>query len=129
MRLCQSDRAGFSLIELVVVLLLMAIMASMATIGLQGVVIRGRLVRAAEVVEQFDTALRRQARNQRPRGRRRHRSRPATLDRRSVRQSIEIIFVAEKREGRRGLIRVTEVNRQTGDRSWPGATANREATP
>ena len=58
-------RRAFSLIELVVVLVLMAVMASVATISIRGAVVRQRLSRAAEVVEQFDTALRRQARYQR----------------------------------------------------------------
>ena len=58
---------GFSLVELVVVLVLMAILASMATVSIRGVIIRQRLARAAEVVEQFDTALRRSARNGRRR--------------------------------------------------------------
>jgi prepilin-type N-terminal cleavage/methylation domain-containing protein len=59
------SRPGFSLIELVVVLVLMAVMASLATLSVRGVLARQRLARAAEVVEQFDTALRRSARNQR----------------------------------------------------------------
>jgi prepilin-type N-terminal cleavage/methylation domain-containing protein len=56
---------GFSLVELIVVLVLMGILVSMATVSIRGVILRQRLARAAEVVEQFDTALRRSARNAR----------------------------------------------------------------
>ncbi len=56
---------GISLVELIVVLVLMGILASMATVSIRGVILRQRLARAAEVVEQFDTALRRSARNAR----------------------------------------------------------------
>ncbi len=60
-----SAKRGFSLIELVVVLVLMAVIASLATLSLRGVIARQRLGRAIEVIEQFDTALRRSARDQR----------------------------------------------------------------
>nr|WP_161501602.1 type II secretion system protein [Rhodopirellula sp. SM50] len=56
---------GFSLIELIVVLVLMAVLASLATLSVRGVIARQRLGRAIEVIEQFDTALRRSARDQR----------------------------------------------------------------
>lgn len=58
----RSRRAAFSLIELVIVLILMALVASMATISLRGVTVRQRLAKAAERVEQFDLAMRRAAR-------------------------------------------------------------------
>ena len=48
-----------------VVLVLMALLASLATTSVRAVVLRQRLARAAEVVEQFDRALRRSARYQR----------------------------------------------------------------
>ncbi|WP_286177523.1 type II secretion system protein [Rhodopirellula sp. JC639] len=60
----QCNR-GFSLIELIVVLVLTAILASLTTFSLRGVIVRQRLGRAVEVVKQFDTALRRAARHQR----------------------------------------------------------------
>lgn len=63
----RCDRPAFSLIELVVVMVLMAILASVATVSVRGVIVRQRLSRAAEIVEQFDTALRRQARQERRR--------------------------------------------------------------
>lgn len=56
---------GFSLIELVVVLVLMGMLAGTAAVSVRGVVVRQDLSRAAEIVEQFDTALRRTARHQR----------------------------------------------------------------
>ncbi|MCA9140012.1 MAG: hypothetical protein KDB00_24735 [Planctomycetales bacterium] len=44
-----------------VVIALMGMLASLATMSIHGVIVRQRLSRAAEVVEQFDTALRRSA--------------------------------------------------------------------
>lgn len=61
----RRSHPAFSLIELVVVLMLMALIASVATVSLRGYVVRGRLARAAEIVEQFDLAMRRQARRRR----------------------------------------------------------------
>ena len=61
----RSVRYGFSLIELIVVLILMALMAALATTSARGYIVRSRLTRAAEVVEQFDIALRREAHRRR----------------------------------------------------------------
>ncbi|MCO8121766.1 prepilin-type N-terminal cleavage/methylation domain-containing protein [Stieleria sp. TO1_6] len=58
-------RNGFSLIELVVVLLLTAMMAALASLSLRGVMARQRLARGIEIAEQFDAALRRSARRNR----------------------------------------------------------------
>ena len=57
--------SGFSLVELVVVLLLLAMLAAMATYSARGVVAKNRLSRGVEVLEQFDRALRRAARYER----------------------------------------------------------------
>ena len=59
------SRLGFSLIELIVVVLLMGILASMTTISVRGAIVRGRLTRAADLVQRFDVALRRAARSER----------------------------------------------------------------
>ena len=56
------SRRAFSLIELVVVLVLMAIIASMATLSLRGVMVRYQLSQGVEVIQRFDAALRRSAR-------------------------------------------------------------------
>lgn len=61
----RKHAKGFSLIELVVVLLLLAILAAMATYSARGIVARDRLARGVETIEQFDRALRRAARSQR----------------------------------------------------------------
>lgn len=53
--------AGFSLIELIIVLVLMAVAAAMATFSLRGVRSRQKLARGVEIVQQFDAALRRSA--------------------------------------------------------------------
>ncbi|QEG02839.1 hypothetical protein Mal15_69600 [Stieleria maiorica] len=74
---------GFSLIELIVVLVLMAILASLTTFSLRGVIARQRLGRAVEVVEQFDTALRRAARHHRRRV-------AATIDRGRGRLTVDL---------------------------------------
>lgn len=60
-----ENARGFSLIELVVVLLLLAILAALATYSARGIVAKDRLARGVEAIEQFDRALRRAARSQR----------------------------------------------------------------
>ena len=53
---------GFTLIELVIVLVILALMAAAATISVRGATTRARLARAVIVLEQFDLAMRREAR-------------------------------------------------------------------
>ena len=58
-------RHGFSLIELVVVIVLMAMIAAAASLSLRGYVQRQRVVRAVETIGRFDAALRSEARRTR----------------------------------------------------------------
>jgi len=58
-------RRGFSLIELIVVIVLLAIVAATASLSLRGYVQRHRLARAAETLGRFDLALRAEARRKR----------------------------------------------------------------
>ena len=59
------DRYAFSLIELIVVMLILAMLAGMAAYSMRGAVARQRLASGVERVQQFDLALRRSARAQR----------------------------------------------------------------
>ncbi|TWU58434.1 hypothetical protein Poly51_12120 [Rubripirellula tenax] len=55
-------RNGFTLIELVIVIAITALLATIAALSLGGVMDRYRLGRAAETVEMFDARARREAR-------------------------------------------------------------------
>ncbi len=60
-RLEQSQRAGFTLIELIVVILILGMLTAMASLSLGGVMDRYQLGRAAETLEAFDAQARREA--------------------------------------------------------------------
>jgi prepilin-type N-terminal cleavage/methylation domain-containing protein len=47
-------RNGFTLVELVIVIVIMAILASIAAVSLGGTIDRYRMSQAAEVIERFD---------------------------------------------------------------------------
>lgn len=55
-------RAAFTLVELVIVLLIAALLSSIALVSLGGTVDRYRLARGVEVIQQFDQRARRDAR-------------------------------------------------------------------
>jgi prepilin-type N-terminal cleavage/methylation domain-containing protein len=57
----SSQRAAFTLIEMMVVILILAIVTSMASLSLGGVMDRYQLGRAAETLEAFDSQARREA--------------------------------------------------------------------
>ncbi len=58
-------RSAFSLIELVIVIVLMAILAGLASIPVRSAITRSQLSHAVEMIERFDLALRTTARQQR----------------------------------------------------------------